>query len=285
MKYINTRYSIFDSSNFQNYFTDSNNGGGFTHGEGKITLPAETTKLYVSMELWSNQNGSNNDPSCWPIQIYFSDGTYNTVKESTVQLHVLPYNGKIYLKTNNAERLQTPWTNQQWHKVYLAIDSVAGTVDFYIDGDKVGTYTDYVKTGVKAINCKIKLSYISSTIYTKARNIIISDQYFPRNEEIILVPATVTADGFSYDSNTNEYSTETENSTLQVKPDLSVLNGYKVTGCNVGMGTTKLGDTIKNIKCDMGTYSNTREIPATGQGMYFDELPTSITNITMTAKK
>ena len=181
--------------------------------------------------------------------------------------------------------MRTPYTLGIWHKVYLVIDSVAGTIDFFFDGDKVGTYDGYVKTGVKAISCKIKLGYYSDSYYTKARNIIISDQYFPPNETVIVVPATVTNNGFSYDSNSGLYSTETENNTLKLQPDLSVLNGYKVTGCNVGMGTTELGDTIKNIKCDMGSYSDTKDIPATGKGMYFDNLPTSINNITVTAKK
>ena len=106
------------------------------------------------------------------------------------------------------------------------------------------------------------------------------------NESIILVPATVTADGFSFNSSNNLYSTETENSTLQVTPDLSVLNGYKVTAVNVGMGSTVLGDTIKNVKLDVGSYSKTQEIPTTGNGMYFDGLPTTnINKITVTTKK
>lgn len=283
MKYINSHYSLFDTSNFQNYFADTNNGGGFTNGEGKITLPAETTKLYVSMELWSNQNGSYSDPQCWPLQIFFSDGAYNKFDVlSCVQLNVLPYEGKLYLKTKSTERLQTAWANGIWHKIYLAVDSVAGTIDFYLDGDKVGTYTNYVKTGVKAISAKVKLTYYSDAYCTKARNIIISDQYFPMSETIIVVPATITNNGFSYDSNSGYYSTEAENSTLQLKPDLSVLNGYRVTACNVFPVTQTQGDTIKNLQCDMGDYSKTNEIR---QGMYFDGLPTNITNITMTAKK
>ena len=201
-----------------------------------------------------------------------------------MQLNVYADKSLIYLKTNDITRLQTPYTIKNWHKVYLAIDTVAGTIDFYLDGDKVGTYTEHVKTGVKAISCKIKLAK-NNSIYTKARNIIISDQYFPKNEEIIFVPATITNNGFNYDSNSNMYSTEAENSTLQLTPDLSVLDGYRVTAVNVGMGTTTLGDTIKNIKCDMGSYSKTQEIPATGKGMYFDDLPTDIKNITITAKK
>ena len=277
MKYINTHMGLFETHSFASWLTD-----GFTDGEGKINLPAESTKLYFSMELCSTSSYSS--ASCWPAQIYFSDGAYNTVKASTVQLNVYADKSLIYLKTNDITRLQTPYTINNWHKVYLAIDTVAGTIDFYLDGDKVGTYTEHVKTGVKAINCKIKLAK-NSSIYTKARNIIISDQYFPINETVIKVPATVTNSGFSYDSNSELYSTETENSTLQVKPDLSVLNGYKVTAVNVGMGTTTLGDTIKNLQCDMGSYSKTQEIPATGQGMYFDDLPTSINNITVTAKK
>ena len=268
---------LFESYSFTSWLTD-----GFTGGEGKINLPAESTKLYFSIELCSTSSYSS--ASCWPVQIYFSDGAYNTVKASTVQLYVETQNSLIYLRTNNTTCLQTPYTTNEWHKVYLVIDTVAGKIDFYLDGDKVGTYDGYVKTGVKAISCKIKLAK-NSSMYTKARNIIISDQYFPKNEEIIFVPATVTNSGFSYDSNSEMYSTEAENNTLQVKPDLSILNGYKVTAVNVSIGTTELGDTIKNLQCDMGTYSNTKEIPATGKGMYFEGLPTSINNITVTAKK
>ena len=250
------------------------------NGEGKLSLPAETTKLYASMEI------DIRGDSCWFFQVYFSDAAYNTVKASTVQLYYNYAKGTICLCTNDATKLSVPAPNG-WHKVYLVIDSVAGTIDFYVDGDKIGTCTDYVKTSVKAISAKFRagINNNGSNYQLKIKNIIISDQYSPINETIIEVPATVTNNGFSYDSNTNKYSTETEDSTLQAKPDLSVLNGYKVTACNVGMGTTVLGDTIKNIQCDMGTYSNTREIPATGKGMYFDGLPTSINNITITAKK
>lgn len=284
MKYINTRLSLFDTCSFKNYFGDANNGGGFTNGEGKISLPAETTKLYVSMELYTTTNILSSC-DCWPLQIYFSDGAYNTIKMSTIQIYVGASNYFIELYTNDTKRMRTPYTLGIWHKVYLVIDSVAGTIDFFFDGDKVGTYDGYVKTGVKAISCKIKLGYYNNSYYTKARNIIISDQYFPPNEEVTEIPTTITSDG--WEGSGDEYSTETENSTLMIESaDLSeVLNGYKVTACNVGMGTTGLGDTIKNIKCDMGNYSNTKEIPATGKGMYFDGLPTSINNITITAKK
>lgn len=281
MKYINTTYKLFDSCDFTRYFSETSKGGGFCGGEGKISIPAETAKLYVSMELYTEGTSSS---SCWPIQVYFSDGEYNTAKLSTVQLYLDANNGILYLETNNVKRLNTPFSSKTWHKVYLAVDTTAGTIDYYVDGAKVGTYTDYVKTGVKATSCKIKLQNAASSLYTKAKNIIISDEYFPLNESVMEVPATVTANGFSYDSNNGLYSTETENSTLQLTPDLSVLNDYKITGCNVGMGETVLGDTIKNIKCSMGTYSNTREIPATGKGMYFDGLPKNITDITITAK-
>jgi hypothetical protein len=281
MKYINTRYSLFDSCDFNRYFNDTDNGGGFCGGEGKITLPAETTKLYVSMELYTTGSSSS---SCWPLQIYFSDGTYNTVKASTVQLYLDAGNNKLYLETNKVQRLNTPFTAKRWHKVYLAVDTTAGTIDYYVDGDKIGTYTDYVKTGVKAINCKIKLENAASSLYTKAKNIIISDEFFPMNETVVLIPSTVNANGWTYNNSDNKYSTETENSTLQVQPDLSGLNDYKITAVNVAMGTTTLGDTIQHIQCDMGTYSNTKEIPATNKGMYFDGLPKNISNITITAK-
>ncbi len=277
MKYINTRYGLFDSNSFTGWLSD-----GITGGDGKISIPAETTKLYFSMELYTTQ--SYDTANCWPVQIYFSDGAYNTEILSTVQLNVYADKSLIYLKTNEITRLQTPYTIGKWHKVYLVIDTIAGTIDFYLDGDKVGTYTEYVQTGVKAIGCKIKLakSKTNSSVYTKARNIIISDHYFSQDEEIIFIPATVTNNGFSYDNNSGYYSTETENSTLQLTPDLSVLDGYRVTACNVFPVTQTQGDTIKNLKCDMGDYSKTNEIR---QGMYFDNLPTSISNITITAKK
>ena len=284
MKYINTNYSLFDTNTFSKFFSDTDKGGGFTNGEGKITLPAETTKLYVSMELYTTTN-TLSSCDCYPLQIYFSDGAYNTSKTSTVHLYVNASGRLLELHTNSTKRMSVSYPVGMWHKVYLAIDTVAGTIDFFFNGDKIGTYDGYVKTGVKAINSKLKLGYYDNNYYTKAKNIIISDQYFPLNETVIKVPATVTNNGFSYDSSSGLYSTETENSTIQATPDLSVLNGYKVTACNVGMGTTVLGDTIKNIQCDMGNYSNTREIPATGKGMYFDGLPTSINNITITAKK
>lgn len=278
MKYINTHYSLFDTCSFQ--FNGTN--GYFYNGEAKLTLPAENTKLYVSMEIYPA-----NICTCWPIQIYMSDGTYNTVNNSTVQLYYYYDRQLLKLCTNDTERIQTPINGTyRWHKVYLVIDSVVGTVDFFLDGDKVGTYSSYVKTGVKAVSCKIKTNTDSSDDFRfRIRNIIISDQYFPPNESIIVVPATVENNGFNYDEGTGLYSTETENSTLQVTPDLSVLNDYRVTGCNVAMGTTVLGDTIKNIQCDMESYSDTREVPATNKGMYFDGLPTNISNITVTAKK
>lgn len=273
MKYINKHYSLFNTCTFQ--FNTAN--GYMYNGSGKISLPAETTKLYASMEI--DMKGNNS----YPFQVYFSDGAYSTIKASTVQLYYNYNKSTLSLYTNDTNRITTP-APSGWHKVYLAIDTVAGTVDFYIDGDKAGTYDGYVKTGVKAINAKLlaAVNNNGSSYQLKFRNVIISDQFFPINETIIEVPTTVTANGFSHDS---LYSTETENCTLTVKPDLSVLDGYKVTGCNVTMGTTVLGDTIKHIKCDMGSYSDTKEIPATGYGMYFDELPTNISNITMTSKK
>ena len=281
MKYINTNYSLFDSDTFVRY-TDTNGSQYLCNGEAKLTLPAENTKLYVSMEIYPT-----NICTCWPIQIYFSDGTYNSIKVSTVQIYYYYDRKELRLCTNDSERLKTVINGTyRWHKIYLVIDSVAGTIDYYLDGDKVGTYSSYVKTGVKAISCKIKTNNDSSDNYRfRIRNIIISDQYFPINESIIVIPATVANNGFSYDESTGLYSTEKENSTIQATPDLSVLDVYKVTAVNVGMGTTTLGDTIQHIKLDMGTYSKTQEIPATGKGMYFDNLPTSINNITVTAKK
>ena len=277
MKYINTKYSLFDSCIFT-WLADTDNGGGFTGGEGKLSLPAETTKLYVSFELYTTGTSSSN---CWPVQIYFSDGAYNSISASTVQIHADMGNGNLLLKTNNTERLAIPFTAQIWHKVYLAVDSVAGTIDFYLDGDKVGTYTGYVKTGVKAISAKIKLQKYG-TLHTKARNFIISDQYFPLNEEVITVPATIAADGWSVSSGT--YSTDTEGATLTVTPDASVLDGYNVTACNIGMGAVTLGNTIKNLELKAGDYTTTKEIPATNGGMWIDGFA-DVKTTTITAKK
>ena len=277
MKYINSKYGLFDTDNFM-YLSDTAHGGGFTSGEGKLTLPATTTKLYISFELWTD---GAQQVSCWPLQVYFSDGSYNTVKASTAQIHADTGNGNLLLKTNDTERLAIPFTAQIWHKVYLAVDSVAGTIDFYLDGDKVGTYTEYVKTGVKAISAKIKLQKYG-TLHTKARNFIISDQYFPLNEEVITVPATIAADGWSVSGGT--YSTDTEGATLTVAPDTSILNGYKVTACNIGIGTATLGDTIKNLELKAGDYTTTREIPATNGGMWIDGFA-DVKTTTITAKK
>lgn len=281
MKYINSKYSLFDSASSFTYFDDSDNGGGFTStgGEAKITLPAETSKLYVSFELYTS---GTSFASCWPFQIYFSDGSYNTVKASTVHIHADMGNGNLLLKTNNAERLAIPFTAQIWHKVYLAVDSVAGTIDFYLDGEKVGTYTEYVKTGVKAISAKLKPYKAASSLYTKIKNIIISDQYFPLNEEVITVPATIAADGWSVSGGT--YSTDTEGATLTVTPDASILDGYKVTACNIGIGTATLGDTIKNLELKAGDYTTTKEIPSTNGGMWIDGF-TDVKTTTITAKK
>jgi hypothetical protein len=278
MKYINPKYSLFDSCDFT-WLADTDNGGGFVGGEGKISIPAEATKLFVSIELYARNSSSS---SSWPIQIYFSDGSYNKVQPSTVQLYNEMSSKILYLETNNTKRLQAPFTAQEWHKVYLAIDTAAGTIDFYLDGDKVGSYTDYIKTGVKAINAKIKLTKAASSLYTKARNIIISDQYFPLNEEIIVVPASVSEGGWN--NSDGYYSTDNEDDYLNVIPDTGVLDGYKVTACNVGMGTTVLGDNIKHLKLETGDYSATKEIPATGYGMYFDQLPTNIGKIKITSK-
>ena len=87
--------------------------------------------------------------------------------------------------SNMRERLKTIINGTyRWHKVYLVIDSVAGTIDFYIDGDKVGTYTSYVKTGVKAISAKLRTNNDSNDNYRfRIRNImkffiIILNKYF-----------------------------------------------------------------------------------------------------------
>ena len=278
MKYINPKYSLFDSCNFT-WLADTDNGGGFTGGDGKISIPAENTKLYVSFELYTTGTSSSN---CWPLQIYFSDGAYNSISASTVQIQLDAGNNVLYLKTNNAERLHIPFVTKKWHKIYISIDSVAGTIDLYLDGDKVGTYDGYVKTGVRAINAKIRLIRVNSSLYTKMKNIIISDHFFPLNEEIIVVPATISAG----DRNLSDgyYSTDEENSALTVVPDTSVLDGYKVTACNIGMGTTMLGDNIKHLKLESGDFSVTQEIPATGFGMYI-EGSTDIGNITITSQK
>ena len=281
MKYINSHYSLFDTCDFSKFFLDTDNGGGFSSGEGKITLPAANAKLYVSFELHSTGTSSSN---CWPLQIYFSDGTYNSTQLSTVQIQYDGANNLIYLKTGSTERARASFSANIWHKIYLIIDSVSGTIDFYVDGSKISTFADYVKTGVKAICCKIKLVSVSASLCTKMRNLIISDDYFPPNETIILIPATITANGFTSDN--GKYSTAAENSNLQIQPDLSVLDGYKVTAVNVGIGSSILGDTIKKIQCSTENFSTTKEIPATGKGMYFEGLPTTnITKITLTSKK
>lgn len=284
MKYINTDYKLFDTCSFTKWFDKNSYGGGFSRGEGKITLNAQTTKLNVSMELYTTENTAS-DCTCWPIQIYFSDAEYNAAKASTVQINVDTSNRLIKLCTNNSTRLSTPYPVGKWHKVYLIIDSTAGTIDYYFDSDKVGTYTGYVKTGVKAINCKIKLGYYDyGNYYTKARNIIISDEYFPINEEILDIPVTVTNNGFTYDADNDLYSTENEDAILAATITGST-DGYRETACNVGFSKTVLGDTVKNMQLDMGNYSELQEVPASGFGMYWDDLPVNVNKFTVKSKK
>ena len=119
MKYINSKYSLFDEHDLS-FYNDSNGGGYFYNGRGKITIPAETTKLYVSLELYPK-----NISYAWAIQVYMSDGTYSTTKASTVQVYYAYDNsgdyGVLYLKTNSTNRLQTPITKNAWNKIYLVI--------------------------------------------------------------------------------------------------------------------------------------------------------------------
>ncbi|WP_297965805.1 hypothetical protein [uncultured Anaerovibrio sp.] len=283
MKYINSSIpTLFDNSTLKSY-TNNKKYKCIGNGEAKLTLPnVQNTKLYVAFDLFYDTN--YNYINCYPIQIYMSDGAYDKVIKSTIQVYLDASKKLIKFRNTSNDVFSASIYMNVWHRIYLVIDTVAGTVNFYLDGDKIGTYTDYVKTGVKAISCKIASAFWSNYIPTM-KNIIISDQHFPMNETVIEVPATITNNGFTFDSSGDSYGSEAENSTLKLQPDLSVLNGYKVTGCNVGMGTTVLGDTIKNIQCSMGNYSDTKEIPANGYGMYFDELPTNIKDITLTAKK
>ncbi|ORT99651.1 hypothetical protein D081_1801 [Anaerovibrio sp. JC8] len=286
MKYMNTSYMLFDMASNMKSLTKTLNSikyPCFGGGDAKINLNAENTKLYVAFEVQYDYNTLYLDG--YPMQIFMDDGGYGIVKPSTVQFYLKPSGNYMTLNINGKEIYKTPRTTENtWYRVYLVVDSVAGIVDLYLNGDKIYSYTSYVKTGVKATGVRLVLQKYNS-YYVTMKNLIISDEYFPPNEEIVELPATVTADGWTYDSSSNKYSTEQENSTLTVTPDMTVLDGYKVTACNVGAGSTVLGDTIKNIKCDVGTYSNTKEIPSTGIGMYFDNLPTNISNITITAKK
>ena len=286
MKYINSHYGLFDMTSNMEYVNTTINKVKypcFGGGEAKINLNADNTKLYVAFDIqmdstYSYMNG-------FPIQIYMSDGKYNEVIKSTVQVWLKASENFLALNSmSNDVYKYSRFETNTWYRVYLVADSVAGTIDLYVNGNKIYTYTDYVKTGVKAITAKVICKKYNG-YYVTMKNLIISDEYFPPNETIIEVPATVTADGWHYDSSKNLYSTETENATLTVTPDLSVLDGYKVTACNVGAGETVLGDTIKKLQLDMGTYSETREIPFTGKGKYWDGLPTNIKRFTVKAKK
>lgn len=286
MKYINSHYLIFDMASNMRALTKTINNEkypNFGGGDAKININAETTKLYVAFDIQFDSTYSYMDG--YAIQIYMDDGVYDKAISSTVQFYLKPSQNYATLDVNGKEYYKTGrWYTDTWYRVYLVIDSVAGTVDLYLNGDKIYTCADYVKTGVKAKSAKIMCKQYNG-YYVTMKDVIISDLYFPPNEAIIEVPATVTADGWHYDSSKNLYSTETENATLTVIPDLSVLDGYKVTACNVGAGETVLGDAIKNLQLDMGTYSETREIPFTGKGKYWDGLPTNIKQFTVKAKK
>ena len=276
MKYMNVWSNyLFDNGSFSWFGSSSNKW--FSNGTGNVYFTGLTaTKYYASFEL---AGGNYNNSTCYPFQLFFSDNTEINLKWDYQAGFEFRINDvKKYTKGGN--------TYGKFYKFYIVADTQKGEVLFYIDGNLIYTYSEFVKNNATLTSFRVRLYGFSSDQCTKMKNLIVADKYFPWNETLITLDKTINQGQWSVDSN-GDYSTETDGGQMTIKPNsLNVGDGMEISDINLSINQTTAGTEITKIQVDCGNYSKEQKLDTNGQGRWFDSIPTTPNNpITITAKK
>lgn len=274
MKYINPYYPWFTSIGNMKY-SGSKDGCLAADGWGIVVLDEDTgTHMKMSFDMMITASYMNE---------YTAGFYFKSVRDKAVDDVFLYVNNSNYMEIRLANKnvLTTSFKVSRgiWYHVFLDVDTVAGCITVYVDGNKIGEYTDYVKTGAMAKDFRF---YLNSSYY-KMKNMIVTDGELSINETIMEVETSV--ESCEWNEAQDGYSTEDIGKKIVLKPARTKIDGYTITAAGIVWENALGSDNVPSVNISMGQKSKKVQLPSGNShnaGACFDRV-VALENIVVTS--
>lgn len=276
MKYINPYYPWFTSIGNVKY---SGKGDGFIAADGWASVSVNENVGYrVKMAfdvMFVSWNGTTNlagleygliNGDAVDVFLYFN-------YDECLDIKVGPYNTVCSTGYKLNKNI--------WCHVMLDVDSTAGIIAIYADGQKIGEYKNYTKKGASLKTFKFYLNSVSF----RMKNFIVTDGELSSNEIVMEVPVSVLSSEWT--ESQGSYSTEAVCKSIVLKPAKTRIDGYTITGAGIIWEEAIGSDNAQALNTVMGQKTGRIQLPSgksCNAGICFDGVDV-LENIVITSAK
>ena len=244
MKYINTKYMLFDR--VVGNLATTNEGISFSSSNysknnyGYINISTEKKKMYfmfehrgVGSDSWINAYALTVKLSNCDVCLYHNSGN------KTMGLEC----GSKTLATYSYSSSST------FTKFLLTVDTENGKIVVQIGSMKY-EYDVSSIIGCDFVTAAIGTKYYTNSMYSVIKNIIISDEEIKMNETIKEIPISVVSS--DWDKNDDSYSADISGKRITFSADTSELETFNVKSASLFFESSQSSENINEIKTNIG---------------------------------
>lgn len=242
MKYINTKYLLFDRivGDLATIDEGISSSNSIKSNYGYINISTEKKKMYFMFE---HRNASSDYRIACNVFV---------VKLSNCDVCLYCNSNKFTMDLKcGSKTLDTyPYSpSLMFAKFLLIVDTENGKIVVQIGS------TEYEYDVSSIIGCgfnqaAIEAKYYNSNAYTVIRNIIISDEEIKMNETIKEIPVSVVSS--DWDKNDDSYSADTSGKKITYSADTSDLGTFNVKSASLFFESSQSSENIDEIKTNIG---------------------------------
>lgn len=262
MKYINTALPNFDAVEGQ---WDYSGGEMKSLGDGTaigiVNISAD--KVFVKLD-WKSFSSYRVSGSL--LGVYLENNNYVNV------YHDGSYGNLSIRVNNNALSHKYDYsTSKAWRHIFLIVDTVAGTVDFYLDKYFKERITNDKIKGSKVSCCKFYLRR-ENTTYSSMRNLIVSDERVSLNETLYELPLNMISNTFEMDENGALVGTSAGQKVVYKADITEIEKRFRPQLATLVIPEAQASTGVNSVKINLAGEETTEALLENGGCLYVDRI-------------
>lgn len=262
MKYINTSLPNFDAVEGQ---WDYSGGEMKSLGDGTaigiVNISADKVFVKLDWESFSSYRVSGS-----LLGVYLENNNYVNVY----------YNGSydnlsIRVNNNALSQKYDYSTSKAWIHIFLIVDTVEGTVDFYCDKYFKERITNDKIKGSKVSCCKF-YSRREGSYYSSLRSLIVSDERVSLNETLYELPLNMISNTFEMDENGALVGTSAGQKVVYKADITEIEKRFRPQLATLVIPEAQASTDVNSVKINLAGEETTEALLENGGCLYVDRI-------------
>lgn len=262
MKYINTSLPNFDAVEGQ---WDYSGGEMKSLGDGTaigiVNISADKVFVKLDWESFSSYRVSGSLLGVYLennnyVNVYY-DGSYDNLS--------------IRVNNNALSQKYDYSTSKAWIHIFLIVDTVEGTVDFYCDKCFKERITNDKIKGSKVSCCKF-YSRREGSYYSSLRSLIVSDERVSLNETLYELPLNMISNTFEMDENGALVGTSAGQKVVYKADITEIEKRFRPQLATLVIPEAQASTDVNSVKINLAGEETTEALLENGGCLYVDRI-------------